>query len=129
MKRLIGTRELISGFASTSPLIRTNIGLSFWGGVDPNTSNVIDRTHPLYGRTLKDTILALPNGRGSCTGSQVILELILNGIAPKAILLRQSDSILALGALVAEEIFDQTLPLLVLEEKRFDALISKKVKT
>jgi len=124
MKRLLSTRELVAGHAVTSPLLRTSVGLSFWGGVDPTSSLVVDRTHPLHGETLRDKILAVPNGRGSCTGSQVILELILNGIAPRAMVLRQPDSILALGALVAEEMFDVSIPIVSIGEHRFDELLS-----
>ena len=50
-------------------------------------------------------IRSIPSGRGSCTGSQVMLELILNKTSPKAIILRDVDSILCTGAIVAEEFF------------------------
>jgi predicted aconitase with swiveling domain len=59
-----------------APLLHTATGLSFWGGVDPVTSEVVDHTHPLRGRALRGAVLALPNGRGSCTGSQVVLEML-----------------------------------------------------
>jgi predicted aconitase len=67
-------------------------------------------------------VLAVPNGRGSCTGSQVILELILNGIAPAAMLLRQPDAILSLGVIVAEELFGKSIPILNLGEEGFAAV-------
>ena len=51
---------------------------------------------------------------GSCTGSQVILELLLNGASPAAIVC-QADEIIALGAIVAEELFDRRLPVVFLE--------------
>ena len=51
---------------------------------------------------------------GSCTGSQVILELLLNGTSPAAIVC-QADEIIALGAIVAEELFDRRLPVVFLE--------------
>ena len=80
-------------------------GISFWGGIDPLTGKVIDQTHPLHGASVADKILVIPSGRGSCTGSQVMLELILNGKAPRAIILRAADTILCTGAIVAEEFF------------------------
>ena len=88
-----------------APLLYSNVGLSFWGGIDPTTSVIIDHTHPLHGQAVVDTILAIPSGRGSCTGSQVLLELILNGIAPRAIITRDVDPILCAGAIIAEEVF------------------------
>ena len=78
------------------------------------TGVVIDHNHPLHGVCISDKVLALPNGRGSCTGSQVVLELILNGIAPRAMLLRQPDAILALGNIVAQELFGRSIPLVSL---------------
>lgn len=62
--------------------------------------------------------LECPGGLGgSCTGSQVILELLLNGASPAAIVLCQPDEIIALGAIVAEELFDRKLPVLCLEAR------------
>lgn len=93
---LIVPRTLVAGSASGELLYATT-GLSFWGGVDPRSAEVIDRHHPLSGRHLHGRLLAIPGGRGSCTGSSVLLELILGGRAPAAILLREPDEILALG--------------------------------
>ena len=86
-------------------LLHANVPLSFWGGVDPDTGRVIDVKHPLHGECVASSVLAIPNGRGSCTGSQVVLELLVRGTAPAAILLQESDDIISLGAIVAEEIF------------------------
>lgn len=100
----------------TGEALYSNIGISFWGGIDPLDGKVIDQTHPLHGRCIKDKILCIPSGRGSCTGSQVLLELILNGNAPRAIILRDVDSILCTGAVIAEEFFrdenDVSIPII-----------------
>jgi predicted aconitase with swiveling domain len=93
----------------------SDIGISFWGGIDPLNGNVIDQTHPLVGRCVKDKILCIPSGRGSCTGSQVMLELCLNGNGPRAIILRDVDAILCTGAVIAEEFFKDeniTIPII-----------------
>jgi hypothetical protein len=105
-----------------APLLHASVGLSFWGGVCPQTSEVIDRHHPLHGERLENCVLALPSGRGSCTGSQVILELLLAGRAPSAILLRQRDEIICLGVIVAQELFGRAIPIVSLGEHGFDAL-------
>jgi hypothetical protein len=99
------------GRLACGEVLHADVGLSFWGGVDPLTGAVIDRTHPLFGQCVAGKVLAIPNGRGSSTGSQVMLELILNGVAPAAIVLRQPDSILSLGSVVAEEVFGRSMPL------------------
>jgi predicted aconitase/predicted aconitase with swiveling domain len=115
--------ELIGGIAETTKLLISGVGLSFWGGVDPLTSQIVDHTHPLFEEYISDTILAIPNGRGSCTGSQVVLELLLNKMAPRALILRQSDSILALGVLVAEEMFGVSIPVINIGKELFDHLL------
>ena len=89
----------------TRNALHSTAGISFWGGIDPLTGTVIDQTHPLCGECVSDKVLCIPGGRGSCTGSQVMLELILNGRAPHAIITRDPDPILCTGAIVAEEFF------------------------
>ena len=107
----------------TGRLAFSKTGLSFWGGVDPVTGIVIDERHPLCGRLITDTILAIPSGRGSCTASQIVLELVLNNTAPRAIVLKDRDAVVAVGALVAREFFG-AIPPLILSCTDFDALES-----
>lgn len=45
---------------ASGDVVASDLELSFWGGVDPWTGEVIDRHHPLSGRSLKDHILAIP---------------------------------------------------------------------
>jgi len=94
----------------THEILYSNVGISFWGGIDPLTGTIIDQTHPLFGECVTDKILCIPSGRGSCTGSQVMLELLLNGKGPRAIILRDADAILCTGAIVAEEFFREECP-------------------
>ena len=93
---------------SIGPLLTTTVPLSFWGGIDPLTGIIVDTTHPLYGSCVSGTIFCLPSGRGSCTASQVLLELILNNKAPRSIVLRDLDGLVCVGALVAQEVFETT---------------------
>ena len=44
-------------------------GLSFWGGVDPNTGVIIDIHHPCHQQIITRKILMMPSSRGSCSGS------------------------------------------------------------
>ena len=111
-------RSLVAGRGQGS-LLHADLGLSFWGGVDPFSGEVIDRHHPLSGQSLAGRVLAIPSGRGSCTGSSVLLELILNGPAPAALVLAEPDEILTLGALVAEHVFDVQLPVLCIGHAAF----------
>nr|WP_314421009.1 aconitase family protein [uncultured Pseudomonas sp.] len=114
-------RSLISG-AAQGPLLFADVGLSFWGGVEPFTGEVIDRHHPLSGEHLGGQILAIPSGRGSCTGSSVLMELISNGHAPAALVLAEADEILTLGVLVAQTLFERSLPVLCIGNEAFARL-------
>lgn len=111
--------EMLAAGAGEGPLLRSDVGLSFWGGVDPLTGMVIDRHHPLHGQSLDGKILAIPSGRGSCTGSVALLELILNGRAPAAIVACESEEILSLGALVARALFERAMPVLRVDRADF----------
>lgn len=114
---LYGT-AYVNGTALTE-LIASDLELSFWGGVDPQTSEVIDRHHPLSGHHLQDRILAIPGGRGSCSGSGVMLELLLNGKGPKGLIFARREDILTLGVIIAEEIFNKSIPVVALDAEDF----------
>ena len=117
-------RSLVAG-AAQGALLFADVGLSFWGGVDPYSGEVIDRHHPLSGEQLAGRLLAIPSGRGSCTGSSVMMELISNGHAPAALVLAEPDEILTLGVLVAQTIFQRSLPVLCIGREAFAALRGK----
>jgi predicted aconitase/predicted aconitase with swiveling domain len=117
-------RRLVPGSAQGA-LLFADVGLSFWGGVDPMRGEIIDRHHPLSGEYLTGRVLAIPSGRGSCTGSSVLMELISNGHAPAALVLAEADEILTLGVLVAQMIFERSLPVLCIGREAFAALRGK----
>jgi predicted aconitase with swiveling domain len=71
--------------------------LSFWGGVDPATGHVIDVHHPLNTTCLTGSILIMPSSRGSCTGSGVLLDMILTGRGPAALIFSEAEDVLTLG--------------------------------
>jgi len=114
-------RSLVAG-AAQGALLFADVGLSFWGGVDPVTGEVIDRHHPLSGEHLAGRVLAIPSGRGSCTGSSVLMELISNDHAPAALVLAEPGESLTLGVLVAQTIFARSLPVLCIGRQAFAAL-------
>ena len=122
--RSLAGRCLVDG-AAAAPLLYADVGLSFWGGVDPFNGEVIDRHHPLSGQCLAGRVLAIPSGRGSCTGSSVLMELISNGHAPAALVLAEADEILTLGVLVAQTLFQRSLPVLCIGREAFGQLHGK----
>ncbi|MFP1645137.1 cis-3-hydroxy-L-proline dehydratase [Pontitalea aquivivens] len=96
--------------------------LSFWGGVDPATGRVIDVHHPLAGQSLAGRILVMPGTRGSCTGSGVLLDMVLNGHAPAALVFAEPEDVVTLGAMIGAGMFGKPLPVLRLTPDAFAAL-------
>lgn len=76
--------------------------ISFYGGVDPETGEIIERGHPLYGNTVSGKILVFPHGKGSTVGSYILLRLKKRGLAPLAIINERCEPIIAVGAVIAE---------------------------
>lgn len=87
--------------------------LSFWGGVDPRSGDIIDRHHPQVGRSVTGGIVTMPSGRGSSSSSSVLAESIRAGTGPAGIILTEDDRIVALGALVAGELYGASIPVIV----------------
>jgi predicted aconitase with swiveling domain len=75
--------------------------IGFYGGIDAKTGNVIEKGHELEGQNVKDKILVFPFGKGSTVGSYVIYGLKKNGVAPKAIVNKETETIVATGAILA----------------------------
>jgi len=96
--------------------------LSFWGGYDWKTGEIIDRRHMLSGCIAKGKILAVPFTRGSSTTTAVLLEAIRAGTAPVAIITTGTDFFFALASVVADELYSSPLPLVALDEKDFAKL-------
>ncbi len=115
-------RALLPGDASGSLLV-SDEPLSFWGGYDADTGEIIDRRHPLSGENASGRILAIPGTRGSSTTTAVLLEAIRRGTAPAALLTAGTDSFLALTAIVADEMYGRAPPIIALTDADFNRLI------
>jgi predicted aconitase with swiveling domain len=106
-------RTLVAGTAEGRALVLDE-PLSFWGGIDPANGDIIDARHPQHGANVAARILVMPSGRGSSSSSSVLAEAIRAGTAPAAIIMGEADPILALGAIVARELFGTTIPVIVM---------------
>lgn len=105
-------RSYTSGTAEGVALV-LGAPVSFWGGVDVETGRVIDHSHPDLGTSLSGTILVMQGGRGSSSSSSVLAETIRRGTGPLGIVLATPDSILTVGALVAESLYGKLCPIVV----------------
>ena len=114
---------LVPGSAA-GEVLSSAVPLSFWGGVDPSSGMVVDTHHPLYGQCVTGRILALPSGRGSCSGSGAIFEMLFAGTAPAALVFSHRESILTLGVVIAGELLGRAIPMVQLDEADFSVLAS-----
>ncbi|MPW38799.1 DUF126 domain-containing protein [Thermococcus sp. 101 C5] len=94
-------RKITKGKAKGVALVSKK-PLSFLGGVDPKTGIVKDVESDIRGESIKDKILVFPRGKGSTVGSYVLYQLKKNGVAPKAIIVEEAETIVATGAIIAE---------------------------
>ncbi|MHC1626927.1 MAG: DUF126 domain-containing protein [Methanoculleaceae archaeon] len=92
----------ISGGKGTGPLLWSPEPISFLGGVNPETGEIIEEGQPLQGRCIAGTVFAFPHGKGSTVGSYVIYALKQNGVAPAAMVAREAEPIIATGAIMAK---------------------------
>lgn len=114
---LIG-KAVVAGSAEGAALVSKE-PLSFWGGVSPHTGEIIDRRHERSGANVSGRIFVFPQGKGSSTSSATLMESIKTGVAPAAIINLKVDPILALGSIVSDELYNKTLPIVVLDEQDF----------
>ena len=75
--------------------------IGFYGGVDPKTGIVIEKNHPLEGKSIKNKILVFPCGKGSTVGSYVIYGLKKNNVSPIGIINEETETIVATGVILA----------------------------
>lgn len=118
----VSVRRILLAGSAAGPALVLDEPLSFWGGVDPATGEIIDRRHPQCGGCLRGTVLAMPSGRGSSSSSSVLAECVRAETAPAAILLSHTDGILLLGALVARELYGRAPPVLLLSPDQLAAI-------
>ena len=97
-------------------------GLSFWGGVDPHTGRIIDIHHPNHGSFISKKFLLMPTSRGSCSGSGVLLQLAQSELAPAALIFHETEEILTLGAIVADQLFDKQVAVLRVSKEIYNDL-------
>src|SRR5678815_3498784 len=120
-KLIMQGKPFIPGSATGLALV-SHEPLSFWGGYDWKTGEIIDRRHPLSGANAKGKILAVPFTRGSSTTTAVLLEAIRAGTAPNAIITTSTDFFFALASVVADELYATPLPLVAISESDFECL-------
>ena len=118
---MIAGRAIVAGEARGEALV-THDALSFWGGYDFHTGEIIDKHHPLAGVRASGRILAVPFSKGSSTTTAVLLEAVRAGTAPAAILTTGTDAFFALASIVADVMYGRSFPVISLEQSDFASL-------
>ncbi len=121
MPRILQGRSVVAGSASGTALVSSE-PISLWGGLNPETGEVSDRRHERSGELVTGRVFVFPHGRGSSTGSAILMESIKAGVAPAAIINLQTDAIAALGSIVADEMYGKSVPIVVLAEEDFQLI-------
>ena len=75
--------------------------IGFYGGVDAKTGIFTEKGHELEGKSVKGKILVFPCGKGSTVGSYILYGLAKNNQAPLAIVNKETETIVATGAILA----------------------------
>ena len=94
-------RIISKGKAQEEALV-TSQPISFYGGVDPNSGEVLEKGHELQGKSVKGKILVFPTGKGSTVGSYTLYRLKKNGAAPAGIINIECETVVAVGAIISE---------------------------
>ncbi len=110
-------------------VLRLEAPISFWGGIDPVSSEVTLAGHPQLGQTIAGKVLVIPQLIGSSSSSAVLLELLYSGKAPKALILGGRDAILPVGVLVSRQMGWETVPVVVMPDPPFQTGESLRIKS
>jgi len=94
-------RKIYKGTVKAEALV-TKDGISFYGGVDPDTGKVVEVGHELEGQSVSGKVLVFPTGKGSTVGSYTMYRMMKNNTAPVAIVNEEIDTIIAVGCIISE---------------------------
>jgi len=94
-------RKIAAGHAFGEALVSSQ-PISFYGGVDPDNGVVVEKGHPLEGKSVAGKILVFPSGKGSTVGSYTLYRMKKNDVAPAAMINSECETIVAVGAIISE---------------------------
>ena len=84
-------RKIFKGKVTGEALV-TGEDISFYGGCDPETGEIVEKGHHLEGQSVSGKVLVFPTGKGSTVGSYVLYALKKAEKAPLAIINKTTDS-------------------------------------
>jgi len=96
--------------------------LNAWGGLDPTTGRIVHHSHPQRGADITGTVLVLEETRGSGTNAQILAQTWAEGHGPVAVVLARADYVLCVGAVVSQELYGVTCPVVLLDGEHYGTL-------
>jgi predicted aconitase with swiveling domain len=115
---VLPARKIVGGHAEGEALV-TGRSLTFWGGIDPATAMIIEAQHELRGQAVAGKVLVFPRGAGSSSGCGVLMEMLRRGNNPAALINLETEAILALGPLIAQELYGRSFPIVTMKSIHF----------
>lgn len=94
-------RKIFKGKVIGEALV-TGDDISFYGGCDPETGEIVEKGHHLEGKSIAGKVLVFPSGKGSTVGSYVLYALKKAEKAPLAIVNKIMDPVVAVGCIISE---------------------------
>jgi len=90
--------------------------INFLVAVEKKTGVILDKSHELYQKSIKNSILVFPHGVGSSVGAYTIYSLKSNNSAPSAMVCLKADLTVASGCALAN------IPFVLVSQEEFDSL-------
>ncbi len=90
--------------------------INFLVAVEKKTGVILDKSHELYQKSIKNSILVFPHGIGSSVGAYTIYSLKSNNSAPSAMVCLKADLTVASGCALAN------IPFVLVNQEEFDSL-------
>jgi hypothetical protein len=94
-------RIIKKGKVSGEALVTTQ-PISFFGGTDPDKGILTEKGHELEGKSFAGKVLVFPQGKGSTVGSYALYRLKKNNVAPLAMINKECEPIVAVGAIISD---------------------------
>jgi predicted aconitase with swiveling domain len=93
-------RKIVGGKGEGNALLSSK-PINFLSMLDRKTGKVVDPKHPLFGKSIKGSVLVFPYAIGSSVGAYAIYSLAKNNVAPSAIVCFKTDITTASGCAIA----------------------------
>ena len=92
--------KAVTGGVVEGEALVSQTAISFTGGMDPDTGIIRESGHELEGKSVSGKILVFPAGKGSTTGSWQYYAAFKRGVAPKGIINREAEGVVAISAII-----------------------------